>query len=256
VSMTSDDLLTRTAKYQIQYSAAKPRRSASERSSDELPPIISIRHNIDGSMSQAQARARRLVDIGIQDEDCDSRTAQMPSNFTITAPGFSNTTESSDSEDEGRSGLTRHQRSVELFMSRQGIHFEDSDSDGSDCEEDHEHTRTVHEEHAGITRSPRLTRRETASNITLAEAVEASQIATQEAVAAVGGELMTPHAKFFIERHKSKTTIKFDPPVSGRFILLKLWSPHPSLTENIDIQTIICKGFAGPRFFPAITMMR
>jgi hypothetical protein len=256
VSMTSDDLLTRTAKYQIQYSAAKPRRTAAQRSHHELPPIISIRHNVDGSMSQAQARARRLYDIGMQDEDCDSRTAQMPSDFTSTAPGFSNTTECSDSEDEGRSGLSRHQRSVEAFMGRQGIRFEDSDTDHSDCEDDREYIRPRRDEHTGVVQSPRLHRRETASNITLAEAVEASQIATQEAVAAVGGELMVPHAKFFIERHKSKTTIKFDPPVSGRFILLKLWSPHPSPTENIDIQTVICKGFAGPRFFPAITMMR
>jgi hypothetical protein len=248
--MTSDDLLTRTAKYQIQYSPAKPRRSASDRSHDDLPPIISIRHNVDGSMSQAQARARRLYEIGIQDEDCDSRTAQMPTDFTSTAPGFSNTTECSDSEDEGPSGHSRHHRSVNRLM---GLRFEDSD--GSDEDNDRPN-RSWHEDYLGITRSPRLHRRETASNITLAEAVEASQVATQEAVAAVGGELMVPHAKFFIERDKSKTTIKFDPPVSGRFILLKLWSPHPSPTENIDIQTVVAKGFAGPRFFPAVTMMR
>jgi hypothetical protein len=88
----------------------------------------------------------------------------------------------------------------------------------------------------------------------LAEAAEASQFATQEPVRAVGGELMAPHARFFIERDKSKCTVKFDPPVSGRFILLKMWSPHHSASSNIDIQSVVAKGYAGPRFFPAVQM--
>ena len=40
---------------------------------------------------------------------------------------------------------------------------------------------------------------------------------------------------------------------SGRFILLKLWSP--SKDQNIDIQSIVIHGFAGPRFFPATQLM-
>jgi hypothetical protein len=62
---------------------------------------------------------------------------------------------------------------------------------------------------------------------------------------------MAPLAWVFIERDKSKCTIRFDPPVSGRFILLKMWSPHFSDAGNIDIQSVVAKGFAGPRFFPA-----
>jgi hypothetical protein len=133
-----------------------------------------------------------------------------------------------------------------------GLRFEDTDSSGE--EDSNEHAGPWHEDYLlGIGRS-RLRRRETASNITLAEAAEASQIATQEAVRAVGGELMAPHARFFIERDKSKCTVKFDPPVSGRFILLKMWSPHHSASSNIDIQSVVAKGFAGPRFFPAVQM--
>ncbi|KAI9818542.1 MAG: hypothetical protein M1827_000601 [Pycnora praestabilis] len=67
-----------------------------------------------------------------------------------------------------------------------------------------------------------------------------------------GHDIMVPHARFFIEREKSMVSIKFDPPVSGRYILLKLWSPADN--ENIDIQCIQAHGFAGPRFFPAIQM--
>lgn len=36
---------------------------------------------------------------------------------------------------------------------------------------------------------------------------------------------------------------------SGRYILIKLWSPHDG--GNIDIQSIIAHGYAGPRYFPA-----
>jgi hypothetical protein len=246
ISMTSDDLLARTAQYQIQYSPPRNRRSGSERS-NELPSILSIRHNGDGSMTTAQARARRLYDIGLQDEDCDYRTAQIPSDFTTNAPPFQVTTECSDSEDDGAAARQRH-RSLHRLMGS-GLRFEESDSSDSDRPQ-----RLRPNLDAVGPHSPRIRRRETASNITLSEAAEASRIATQEAVRAVGGELMAPHARFFIERDKSKCTVRFDPPVSGRFILLKMWSPHHSPSGNIDIQSVVAKGFAGPRFFPAVTM--
>ncbi|CAO1604015.1 MAG: hypothetical protein LQ349_000340 [Xanthoria aureola] len=63
-------------------------------------------------------------------------------------------------------------------------------------------------------------------------------------------DVLLPHAVIFIEKVKSMVSIKFDPPVSGRYILLKLFSP--SKDQNIDIQSIIAYGFAGPRYFPAI----
>ncbi|OJI84374.1 hypothetical protein ASPTUDRAFT_30306 [Aspergillus tubingensis CBS 134.48] len=64
-------------------------------------------------------------------------------------------------------------------------------------------------------------------------------------------QLMKPHARFSIERNKSMVSIKFDPPPSGRYILVKLWSPHSG--KNIDIQSIIAYGYAGTRFFPALS---
>ncbi|KAF9874027.1 hypothetical protein CkaCkLH20_08399 [Colletotrichum karsti] len=97
-------------------------------------------------------------------------------------------------------------------------------------------------------------RRDPSGGTSLAEAVEADQMATQEAVRAVGGELMAPHAKFFIEKDKSKCTIRFDPPVSGRFILLKMWSSSRASGSNIDIQAVLAKGFAGPRYFPSVEL--
>lgn len=250
--MTSDDLLARTAQYQIQYSPARNRRSGSAHSND-LPPIISIRHNGDGSMTTAQVNARRLYDIGLQDEDCDYRTAQIPSEFTADAPPFQVTTECSDDEGD-EAARPMHRRAFH----RNFLPQFDSDSSDSDWGDTIDQHGSAHEQNIlfPINRShrQRLRRRETASNITLAEAAEARQVPTQETMRAVGGELMVPHARFFIERDKSKCTVRFDPPVSGRFILLKMWSPHQSATSNIDIQSVVAKGFAGPRFFPAVDM--
>ncbi|KAK4939229.1 hypothetical protein LTR10_020425 [Elasticomyces elasticus] len=59
-----------------------------------------------------------------------------------------------------------------------------------------------------------------------------------------------PHARFFISRSKSSAAIKFDPPVSGRYILVKLWASYPN--ANIDVQAILAHGYGGPRFFPSI----
>lgn len=63
--------------------------------------------------------------------------------------------------------------------------------------------------------------------------------------------LSDPHvtrARFHIRRGRYKVAIKFDPPVSGRFILLKLWANR----GNVDVQSVIAKGYGGARFFPAV----
>ncbi|EXJ91320.1 hypothetical protein A1O1_04432 [Capronia coronata CBS 617.96] len=62
-------------------------------------------------------------------------------------------------------------------------------------------------------------------------------------------DVIPPHARFFINRTNCSTTIKFDPPISGRFILIKLWAQCPS--ANIDVQAILAYGYGGPRFFPS-----
>lgn len=62
-------------------------------------------------------------------------------------------------------------------------------------------------------------------------------------------EHVAPIAKFFIPEDKSSVTICFDPPISGKFVMLRLWSPYPG--GNIDVQSVGVTGWAGPRFFPA-----
>ncbi|KAK5627934.1 hypothetical protein RRF57_003649 [Xylaria bambusicola] len=238
VSMTSDHLFNRTAQYQIQYS---PARRRNERETQPLNPILSIRHNEDGTtMTRAQVRARRLFNIGLDDEDNEVAVAQIPSEFNIPPPSFQVTAECSDDDEVDDIGIRISRRPPNRIGS---LPFENisSDDEGSD----------------DISISAvdyRSRRRRNRTNSTLAEAAEAVQVATQEAVRAVGGELMSPNASFYIESHQSKCTIPFDPPISGRFILLKMWNPRRGVDTNIDIQAIVARGFAGPRFFPSVEL--
>ncbi|KAJ2985900.1 hypothetical protein NUW58_g5288 [Xylaria curta] len=237
VSMTSDHLLNRTAQYQIQYSSA---RSSSRRIERELPSIVSIRHNDDGStMTRGQVRARRLYNIGLDDEDNDGGIAQIPSEFNISPPPFHVTTECSDDEGDGPNG-----RLSTRAPNRIGTLPFESDSSDDDGPDDFSVSGTDY----------RSRRRLNRSSTGLAETTEPVQVAVQETPRAAGGELMTPHARFHIEPHTSRCTIRFDPPISGRFILLKMWNPRRGAHANIDIQAVVAKGFAGPRFFPSVEL--
>jgi hypothetical protein len=253
ISMNSDELLNRTAQYQIQYSQSRHpvgrhRRDAEDRRNTErdgraLAPIISIRHNEDGTtVTRARVRARRLHNLGRDDDDDDNsngnnnhetRTAQIPREFATALPPFRITTECSNDENES----TPNRIGSLPFES-------DSSEDGNPFTSDDYFDDLTGQGSMNPERQ----------RMTLFEAWEASQMATQEAVRAVGGELMQPHAKFNIEKDKSICTIRFEPPVSGRFILLKMWSPQPEPLSNIDIQGVIARGFAGPRYFPSMEL--
>ncbi|KAH7037743.1 uncharacterized protein B0I36DRAFT_359397 [Microdochium trichocladiopsis] len=242
VAMHSDHLLARTAQYQIQYSDLKtsPRDSLHSHL-----PILSVRHNADGTtMTNAQVRARRLYEIGRDDADQrDVRVAQIPPEFRdITSPHGVNIEYGDEDADED----TAHEWHAGSWRSRRanGLGLGQSGSESSDDDDG------LHQYMSRADDRPR--RRRGSLSTSLAEAAEAAQVATQEAVRAVGGEMLAPNARFFIERNKSQCTITFDPPVCGRFILLKMWSPHQDPTGNIDIQAVVAKGFAGPRYFPAI----
>ncbi|KAJ9154983.1 Regulator of chromosome condensation (RCC1)-like protein [Pleurostoma richardsiae] len=251
VSMDSDELLARTAQYQIQYvSANDPTKTSVEREGwargrggqgRAAVPILSIRHNEDGTtMTRAQIRQRRLANFNLE-EDEDYRTAQLPSEFNVSPPQFHVTTECSD--DENEAAMPRYRRRTPNRIGALPFESDSSEDGGPFSAYDYaflDDVGPLGDQHS--------------ENMTLAEAAEASQIATQEAVRAVGGELMAPHARFYIEQEKSKCTIKFDPPVSGRFILLKMWSPRHNPHGNIDIEGVVAKGYAGPRYFPSVEL--
>ncbi|KAK4218013.1 hypothetical protein QBC37DRAFT_413775 [Rhypophila decipiens] len=237
ISMNQDELLTRTAQYQIPYVRSMPVTQG----------ILSIRHEPDGR--------HRMHHRRMEEEDVP-RAAQVPPEFSISPPPFHVTTECTDDDsdgDTGQSGLAQiYERSRRRTPNRIGaLPFEsESSDDGGDTRGPSVSDWLTFDEISGYSQA----RGEPGSGMTLEEAQEASQIATQEAVRAVGGELMAPLARFYIEKNKNKCTIRFDPPVSGRFILLKMWSPRHDSTKNIDIQGVIAKGFAGPRLVPSLDL--
>jgi hypothetical protein len=245
VSMTSDDLLTRTAQYQIQY----PRGKKIPHGPPRRDPIISIRHNPDGS---TETRTSRPSYNRPGDEQYYP-LAQIPVEFTDlrAAPPFHITTSCSDSDSDTEQPTRRRRRITPLFDD--DAPSSSSSSESSDVNIDFGGSYFDQTGHSRARTSQRS--QPSSISIGLSSAIEAAQEATQEAVKAVGGNLMAPHARFYIEQDKSRCSVKFDPPVSGRFILLKMWSPILSPGGNIDIQSVVVKGFAGPRFFPARQMM-
>jgi len=266
VSMTNDELFERTAQYRIQ---CEPSRS--DLRHDPGPLIYSVHHGADGS-TRYSSRYRRAHNIHNDDEE--QRTARIPPEFNIPPPPFNVTTECSEdevkdneSETEMARGL-RHYHSPRRAPNRIGaLPFESDDDDDDDGDDDDEENPWApsgpnlydyEEDYRRYSSSRAIDRGQHSGGgslaaMTLDEAREASQIATQEAVRAVGGELMPPLAHFLIDKDKDKCTIRFDPPVSGRFILLKMW--RKDLDKNIDIRAIIAVGYAGPRQFPAVELL-
>lgn len=59
-------------------------------------------------------------------------------------------------------------------------------------------------------------------------------------------------ARFSIQKGKYKVAIRFDPPVSGRYLLVKVWAGDRR--SNVDVQSLVAKGFGGQRFFPAVEL--
>ncbi|KAJ3485310.1 hypothetical protein NLG97_g6844 [Lecanicillium saksenae] len=300
ITMDHDDVLHRTAQYQIQYAPSTGGGGSSSRDrvtftntdlrtrfNREPQQTVSISHNRDGTST---ARTGRSYIYGSSNEN-DVRTPQMPQEFTANQPDFHISTECSDEEEDPSSASLGFGGAPVSILRRPPpnrigtLPFENDDDSDSDLDEDASgaflprgmgsssstshlrrhpaNTSTTNLLNVNFEHYSPLTGGSSSSNSggggggssALADAWDAHANATQEAIRAVGGgALLAPHARFYIEKKKSKCTIRFDPPVSGRFILLKMWSSHHDPGSNIDIQSVIARGFAGPRYFPAVEM--
>ncbi|KAK7428913.1 hypothetical protein QQZ08_004527 [Neonectria magnoliae] len=279
VTMNQDDVLSRTAQYQIQYAPRSQDESRpGEGNLDNPPEIVSIQYH-NNAVTATHTRGGASNNTGCPDH-YETRTPQMPREFASNLPDCRVTIECSEDEDE-QNGQVRFLRRAPNHIGSLPFETPDSDSDdgignpfGSEYLDDPHHPshwrlygggssntgggsaanlRRLRDRDRDRIRDQDRDRER--SSFSLAEAWEAHASATQDAVRAVGGgELLTPYARFYIEKKKSKCTIRFDPPVSGRFILLKMWSSHHDPTSNIDIQSIIARGFAGPRYFPSVDL--
>ncbi|KAI9881329.1 MAG: hypothetical protein M1830_003336 [Pleopsidium flavum] len=287
VSMTSNDLLARTAQYQIHYTSS-PSRTASGPSAthgrddprpftgrlslhsrDHHPPSAANyppppipRREYHASWSSPQDTANILtnpihlngpaetnIDADLDsflNSDHNSPTANLPSPLPFTVVTDCDD-KSGDEEEESSAAILadryRRDRIAATYSS------DDDDEDGGLSRLVNRHHRIMGPPTGGIRRSRR---RATPSRIEPSMTQSADSHLNNENLP-LPSEVMVPHARFFIERERSMVSMKFDPPVSGRYILLKFWSP--ARDENIDIQSIIVHGFAGPRFFPAVQLM-
>ncbi|KAG5978335.1 hypothetical protein E4U55_006235 [Claviceps digitariae] len=268
VTMDQDDILSRTAQYQIQYKNA-PENIESDDTTALRPPseqdaergatprhIVSIRHHNDGTTS---TRIRRSYPH-LQHPDADlhdDRVPEMPSEFVSNQPHFDVTTECTSDEED----LFEIPHTLRRPPDRIGsLPFETETSDSDiDAGNPFSSSNYAESSHRQLPMSPgshyhsyENARERDIFSISLSEAWDAHNSATQDAIRAVGGGLLVPHAKFCIERKNSKCTIRFNPPVSGRFILLKMWSTRHDAASNIDVQTVMAKGYSGPRYFPSV----
>lgn len=271
IAMESDDVFQRTAQYQIKYVAGKEQSEQRERQ-----PVYSVRHD-----EGVRGHVIRLPDAGFEfdgedDDDMGSGLfAHLPAEFVSQDVPFNITTECTSAEGDNNQRGPFHRRNPYQPVPRIGtLPFEsDTSEDDGDTWVPTNHPqydalpgghserqargatwtgRDAYANRGRVTTSRLATEEESSTSRSLAEAREASQLATQEAVRAVGGELMTPMVHFHIEKNNSNCVINFDPPISGRFLLLKMWSLNHDPSANIDIQGVIAKGFAGPRFSAAV----
>ncbi|KAK2751579.1 hypothetical protein FQN55_000300 [Onygenales sp. PD_40] len=276
VSMTSDELLARTAQYQIVYSPTgrRPSRRRHPRSRISQQYLSSTR-------SPLQSLERTVLAGPGTWSDSDNEPITVPSNTRPSAPNrpssdFRITTNFDDRTDDEQADEDDSEHATSLNdASRLGfggaeteLFCPDPDS-GSESESDDDTPDSIEDALAALTRRNRRRLLQARGEVDyfigrgrrriVPSLIEPSSLlgggnAMNERTAPSGSdeEVMKPHARFFIQNEKSMVSIKFDPPVSGRFILIKLWSPFSG--GNIDIQSVAVHGFAGSRFFPAVQM--
>ncbi|KAL4890450.1 hypothetical protein BDV59DRAFT_184541 [Aspergillus ambiguus] len=254
VSMTSDELLARTARYNIHHTSLRRRnrRGAMQPSEEYLNAYRTPLQALERTpLLGSEARSESETDFNELGGPNTGDPTDPMSEFTVSTEydEQSGNIESSGMEREDLPSITQIER---LHMDQMEDDLLCSESEESESDDDATSTSTYSRRRRELQRRVRMMRRQYAmereghprrrlipSIIQLAGSRESDP----------DHQVLKPHARFFIERTKSMVTLNFDPPPSGRYILVKLWSPHSG--GNIDIQSIIAHGFAGPRFFPA-----
>ncbi|KAI9817293.1 MAG: hypothetical protein M1832_004715 [Thelocarpon impressellum] len=259
VSMTSDDVLARTATYHMEYpehtaeaaeeageEASRPRASPFPRPPYRRQPWLA-RHGTP--REQEWMRQLGLAEAVEASENCDEVPTGEAGDAADHQP-FSVTTDYGDEEDENdeedestpevQAVTARRRRELMAMALSENEDGSDSSDRGASVGIDVYRDDLIDLRPLPMPKPP--TRLTSPNLITLNATVTTRP---DEVV----DDALPPHARFFIKKDKSRCSIVFDPPVSGRFLLLKLWSP--ALDENIDIQSVVAWGFAGTRFFPA-----
>ncbi|KAL4942131.1 hypothetical protein BDV06DRAFT_169338 [Aspergillus oleicola] len=268
VSMSADDMLERTARYQIQYFGSRSHRG---RPRSGMQPSQEYMNSYRTPL-QTLERASLASFNSPSDSETDTSEPTGTSSGHNTEPtaDFHITTEY-DERPEGtehdRPGDNldmpqaleprRLERTGTIYSLEDDFLCSDSESSGSD-EDDTSEFNSFSSRRRNLQRQVRAARRQYAMDQDelprrrhVPPIPPSAPLAPRPGPTArpTGVGLMKPLAQFFIKRPKSSVSLKFDPPPSGRYILIKLWSPYNA--GNIDIQSVVAHGYAGPRFFPA-----
>lgn len=200
VAMTSDELLDRTAQYQIQYPNGRfrrrARRSGMQPSQEYLtgyrPPLQNL---------------ERTVLMGPNSASAPQASEDPQTHFNITTEYDENNEDSGDDEDWRTALLGRSQAEQTEDPS--------SDTDESPTDDEDDSSRRPRR-----FQSRRLRELESQQLSALSRIAEErlhrgpSLVHPNPPIDPVqpAAEVLKPHARFFIEREKSMVTIKFDPP--------------------------------------------
>ncbi|EEH06178.1 conserved hypothetical protein [Histoplasma capsulatum G186AR] len=273
VSMALDEFLERTAQYQIVYSSSplRPRRRRHPRSSFSHRYLSSARSPLRSLERPAVSGPGTWSDS--ENELTPSSFDSRPIVYRSSASDFRVTTHFDDKSDDDINDEDPDEAPSSTDVDRMRMDQIESEMRCPDLDVDSdEASEWINGLLNGEQRQFRRRMRRAVNDIEAIDSLDggssrrlvpsliepSSTFRNRDALTdgseptASDPEIMKPHARFFIKKEKSMVSIKFDPPVSGKFILIKLWSPFSG--GNIDIQSVVVHGFAGPRFFPSMRL--
>lgn len=215
VSMSSDELLARTAQYQIQYSSARRRRrnrrTGLQPSQEYLTAFRSPLQSIERTVLSGSGSTSALDD----NENADRNSNDPQAGFRVTTQYEDSEDnvfiEREDDDEPSVAELERIEGEDDLVCSdSEDSVSENDDEDEDEGNEDTTQRGTELQRRAGSIRrqyfDPTSGRRQPGPGDPSPAA------ATSGSGELPNTEVLKPHARFFIERGKSMVSIKFDPP--------------------------------------------
>ena len=237
ISMTPDDLLTRTAQYQIHYSSSSSRNVADSAStSHEDPPSFPSRASIYPRAHAAHssdndpgptAAGREYYDswstlygtgnpptndfVDLESEAETNSFIQNHPSATSHLPSPPPFTVITDCDD--KSGDEEEESSAAILADRyrrdhMAASYSSDDEDGGPSRLVNRHHRRMGPPGSRLRRSQRL-----ATPSRIEPSIHSDAYHMRNGGSALASGTLAPHARFFIERERSMVSMRFDPPV-------------------------------------------
>lgn len=215
VSMASDDLLARTAQYQIQNSSAHRRHNrrrlralpSQEYLNSYRPPLQSLERNAPTGLDPQSTTNNENIERNANDRQPE---------FRVTTDYDENSEDSvflGHEDDEGPSiAELEGFQEEDLFGSgsEDGISDDDEDEEEEEDEGDEEEDDDDGDDGGLNVVNRRRRELQRQDQPSLIDPIPPPP--TGGPSGASGSEILKPHARFFIDRNKSMVSIKFDPP--------------------------------------------